>query len=523
MPETLMHLWRRLAKAFPASIDTLRASRTFFQRLQQPSSPTSRTAASPSSAISPRLLLTSLSMVGVQVCYAAQVNLGTAHLVHLGLNHNYASLAWLAGPISGLVAQPIIGLASDSCTHPLGRRRPFLITGALLAMLSLLLFSNASQLATLFHSHPSPTLPLSIAVLSFFALDFSIQAVQAPLRALVNDILEPFELPAGNACLALHCGIGNLIGGALTAVPWAQLVPAFTQVQVVFALSALVLLISTFITVVIATEKPYRKSDVKHTSPTAQLPAPTSLFSRLEGIPVPFWNLFAIQLCTWCGFFTLFVYMNFWVGQNVFHGDPNKPLTSPERILFDKGVRFGGTANAVTAAVTIAYSSMLPRLVERFGVTSMYLFSQLVEAFSLMATLFIHDSGSLPSLASKVATLVDIGLFGIVWASTISIPWTIVLRALGSDPYYGSRIGFFSTVFNASQSFPQLLVGILAPAILTIRANSADVMFVGGAVALLGAFLVFFLGVDKESLLQAGGDVETPNLLPKRTTVFIQT
>jgi solute carrier family 45 protein 1/2/4 len=52
------------------------------------------------------------------------------------------SLAWLAGPLSGIIVQPIIGILSDSCQHPFGRRRPFLIVGTIFTSLALSLLGQ---------------------------------------------------------------------------------------------------------------------------------------------------------------------------------------------------------------------------------------------------------------------------------------------------------------------------------------------------------------------------------------------
>lgn len=450
-------------------------------------------------------------MAGVQVCYAAQINLGTTHLVHLGLPHKFASLAWLAGPLAGLIVQPVVGFLSDNCTHPLGRRRPFIIVGALLTALSLLTFSNATQLATLISSKENvDAVSLALAVVSFFALDFSIQAIQAPLRALVNDVMPPAKLSSANSCISFYCGVGNLVGGLWTAVHWSSLYASLlSDIQIVFALSAIFLIVTTWFTVWSTQEQPLTTAKPPLLNSSVSAPSrlrsisalPSSLSSRvyniLRGIPDPFWGVFLIQLCTWCGFFTLFVYVNSWMAHNVFGGDPALPPSDPKRQLFDAGVRLGGTANATTAVVTIVYSAILPRLLNTFGITPVYVFSQLVEAFTLMAAINIRPGAFPPSAAWQLIAVGNIGAFGVVWATTVSVPWTIIMTALDSDPYYAANKGLFTTLFNVSQSFPQLVVAFIAPLILALRDDSSYVMFVGGIAALFGAVLVVWLRVER--------------------------
>lgn len=483
-----------------------------------------------------RVIACALAMCGIQVCYAAQINMGTAELLLLGVSERVVSLAWLAGPLSGLLVQPLVGYASDACTSSLGRRRPFLIAGSIFTTLALLLFSNALDVAAWLAPPETATrLALSIAIFAFFLLDFSIQAIQAPLRALVTDVVPRRQRAHANAYIGVFTGLGNLIGGVLTALDLSVLLPVFpNDIQALFTIAAVVLIFTVAICVLATPETPLHPTDYEalfgdaatddlnydgspqrasHSSDSdsgSSLLMPTStqqesestfgsIVTTLKGIPRPFWQVFGVQLCTWVGFFTLFVYVNTWVGRNVYLGNGSAPKGSPERVTFEKGIKLGGQGNALTAIVTLAYSLALPRLLERFGTTAVYSFSQIVEAACLLCAPLLRGVPGqiLPSLGLRFATLVDIGLFGVVWATTMGVPWTLVGNALDSDPWYAQRVGLFTTLFNASQSFPQLIVAFMAPVILSIVQNDiAWVMFSGGVCAAIGALLVVFLKVD---------------------------
>lgn len=463
--------------------------------------------------------------------------MGTAELLLLGISERTVSLAWLAGPLSGLIVQPIVGHASDACTSSLGRRRPFLIAGTVFTSAALLLFSNAVQLSQwLVPAQAAPRLALMIAIFAFFLLDFSIQAIQAPLRALVTDVVPRRQRSLANAYIGVFTGLGNLIGGLLTALNLTAILPIFpTDVQALFTIAALTLVLTVLICVVATPEVPlpprgyssigtdgetdglnYDGSPLRGSANTPDsglassllLPAPAAqepesrwrvLVTTFKGIPRPFWQVFAVQLCTWCGFFTLFVYVNTWVGTNVYLGDGRAGRGTPERDTFEKGVRLGGKGNALTAVVTLTYALALPGLLERFGTIAVYAFSQLVEAACLLSAPMLRGvPGQVaPSTGLRLSVMADIGLFGIVWATTMGVPWTLVGNALDSDPWYAQRIGLFTTLFNASQSFPQLIVAFLAPVILSMANNDiAWVMFAGGICAAVGVLLVVLLRVD---------------------------
>lgn len=459
-----------------------------------------------------RITLCAFAMCGVSVSYSAQINLGTSQLLLLGISERAVSLAWLAGPLSGLIVQPIVGFVSDRCTSPMGRRRPFLIAGALLTSAALLLFANAPLVAQAF-GVPGASLPL--AIVAFFLLDFSVQAVQGPLRALITEFVPRDQRHIGNSYIGVFTGLGNLLGSVFTAVGLSDYIPFFEHdTQAVFAMAAVTLLITVAICVIFTTEVPLpRREYIPVTDDQIQDKDETSageislssetpggsFFQALRRAPRPYWLVFAVQLCTWCGFFTLFVYVNAWVGKNVYLGDGTAPAGSDARRVFDEGVRLGGKGNAVTAAVTLLYSLVLPTLIRRCGSMPVYVASQLVEAAVLIVAPLIRGTpGKPPSTMLEVVTVADIGLFGIVWGTTMGIPWTLIGNALESEPWYGNRVGLFQMIFNSSQSGPQLIVACLAPLILALfNDDPSAVMFFGGILAIVGACLIVYLGIGK--------------------------
>lgn len=434
-----------------------------------------------------QLVLLTCCMAGVQVSYAAQVNLGTPHLLLLGLSGRVVSFAWLAGPLSGLIIQPIIGRWSDK----VGRRRPFLFYGAFITAFSMFLFAN---------THPGDSFALPIAIFAFFALDFSVQAVQAPLRMLVTDIVPQHQKSSANALLAFFTGVGLLLGGVMTGIQLEVYMPFFrSHTQALFCCSAFILVFTAVLCVLTTDEgaqQPQQHiSNGNYQGVNGDANPDDDLqlsFQRVRNAPAPYWACFFVQLCTWVGFFTLFVYESAWVGTNIFGGDGSAPHESAPRKLFEEGVRLAGQANAFQAVVCIVYSTFIPFLWSKLGVRPVYVFSQLVQAASLLSAPFLK-------IHMKKLTVTIMALYGIVWASTMTIPWTLIGNALTeSDEWYRNNVGIFQTLFNSSQSGPQLVVAILiAPVVLWLaNDNPAWVMFAGGVSGALGAFLIIVFKID---------------------------
>lgn len=477
-----------------------------------------------------RIICCTFAMCGIQVCYAAQINMGTSELLALGLSERSVSIAWLAGPLSGLIVQPIIGIISDSCVSRLGRRRPFLIIGTLLTTAALLMFSNAEYISEKIFRNDQKY-ALLIALFSFFLLDFSIQAIQAPLRALVTDIVPVHQRTMANSYIGVFTGFGNLIGGILTSMNLKLAFRQFsTNTQALFFFSALVLTFSVTVCCMFSAEEPKtvspeensenRDQEIEFMDEHSEITSakedtellsrpnakrkdsnPASFLKILREIPSPFWYVFAIQMCTWCGFFSLFVYLNAWVGTNIFLGDGTAERNSLPRNRFERGVQLGGKGNAFMAFLTLVYAVYVPGLVSTYGIRKIYFFSQLIEALCLLSAPYLRGDPALkePSPLLRFLTMTNITLFGIVWATTMAIPWTLIGNALDSHDWYSKRIGIFTTVFNASQSFPQLVVAFLSPFILSLSHDDVSyVMFSGGILALIGAFLVPGLQVQSQ-------------------------
>jgi solute carrier family 45 protein 1/2/4 len=473
---------------------------------------------------SARLYLITSAMLGIQYAWAVQVGVTTAVLLEFGMSVRWVSLAWLAGPVSGLVVQPVVGLVSDRCSSRYGRRRPFVAGGAILTAASMLAFAYAEAIASFYGF----LTPLTVAIIAFWCLDFSINAMQGPLRALVYDHVEASEQERGNAALAANIAAGNLLGSMLasSALTRDTLLRHWfsTDTEALYVVGA-VLVVGTALMCWIASAPlaqsvpPSRiarepalarialiDSDSRSMQPVLAMSSPTSpkrsflslseLVYRwrrvLLSAPATFWKVFLIQMGSWYGWFCLFVFGSSWFGVNVLGGDPYAPVSSPQRKRYDEGVHRANRALAIQSVVAFLYAAALPRLQCRLGrYTPMQLkygIAQLVQVFAmlLMVTIGARSVGFAMSLQA---------LLGIPWASSVAIPWAIVgtCVATGDAP---DMAGTFATLFNASQCLPEIVVALLSPVLEGhgSRASQHDRVLASGAfVVALSTFLVPFI------------------------------
>ncbi|KAJ7856922.1 hypothetical protein B0H13DRAFT_1641253 [Mycena leptocephala] len=156
-----------------------------------------------------------IGLLGVQIFWSVEMSYASPYLLSLGLTTSHVALVFLAGPLSGLVVQPLVGAFADTSTSRWGRRRPFILAGCVLCVGGMLLLGYTRAVAAIFlsnGSHAHGVLTVILAVLAIFVIDFSINAVQAVDRALLVDTLPTAQQAAGNACAALMLGFGSVVG-----------------------------------------------------------------------------------------------------------------------------------------------------------------------------------------------------------------------------------------------------------------------------------------------------------------------
>lgn len=174
-----------------------------------------------------RLPLLTVGMLGIQVSFAFAINLRTIdntlqcvwsiemgyaspYLLELGLSKSFMSLVFMAGPLSGLIVQPLVGIFADRSRSPLGRRRPFMLAGCLICVSTMMLLGWSREVAAIFGG--GQWLAIALAVWAIYCIDFSINAVMSTDRALVVDTLPPREQEEGSAWAGRMFGFGSVAG-----------------------------------------------------------------------------------------------------------------------------------------------------------------------------------------------------------------------------------------------------------------------------------------------------------------------
>ena len=440
----------------------------------------------------------SFGFFGIQIGFALQ-NANVSRIFQsLGTSIDNLPILWIAGPITGMLVQPLIGHFSDrTWSARLGRRRPYFLGGALLATAALLGMPNA------------PVLWVAAALL--WLLDASLNISMEPFRAFVGDMVPDSQTTAGYAFQTAFIGAGavaaslapsvltNVFGVSHLAGP-GEIPPS---VRLAFYLGAAALLGAVLWTVLSVREYSPAELQAFDAGATAEPPplpghsaigraarAPwwigaglavvaavaafgldkpvyilggmliafgaaqllaarlaalgrgdnilCQLLADLAAMPPTMRKLCLVQFFTWSALFIMWIYTTPVVTARVFGA------LDPTSEAYNTGADWVGVMFAVYSGVAALYAFVLPRVARRIGRRATHIIGLLCGAAGFASFLVIRDANLL--LGAMV-------LIGIAWASILTMPYAILASTLPQ-----AKLGVYMGIFNIFIVLPQLIV-----------------------------------------------------------------
>ncbi|KAJ3821456.1 sucrose transporter [Lentinula raphanica] len=258
-----------------------------------------------------------IGLLGISIVWSVEMAYASPYLLSLGLSKSAMAIVFVAGPLSGLVMQPVIGVLADSNTSRWGRRRPYMIVGTLICVFAMSLLGWTKEVAGIFTQQIALTLWL--AVISVYLIDFSVNAVMAVDRALLVDILPSTLQPSGNAWAARMGGLGSVVGYFAGNLDLPSLLPIFghTELQILSVIVSFILFGSHIVMASSVSERVLLKSDSSGAggplakSFTTQVRA---MFENMWLLPRVIRQIFLIQFFAWISWFPIMFYSTLYIG-----------------------------------------------------------------------------------------------------------------------------------------------------------------------------------------------------------------
>ena len=405
--------------------------------------------------------------LGIQFGWGLQMANMAAIYTKLGAHADNIPILGLAGPVTGLLIQPIIGAMSDrTWSAKWGRRRPYFLTGAILASIALFIMPS------------SPYLWVAAALL--WVLDASVNVSMEPFRAFVADKLSPSQRAVGFLVQSCLIGIGATLANLM---PWALhkfgVVAQATNgvplsVLYSFRVGAAIFLLAVLWTVLRTREDPPADMAAfeRYRRATAGVGAGIrEIAEAIQAMPATMKQLFPVQFATWFGLSCFWGLFTLAIAQNVFG------VTDPKSPRFDRATEWSGVCMASYSIICFLAAPLMPRVALGLGRPMLHALSLGVGGLGLLSIAFIHT----PNLL-----LLPMAAFGIAWASILAMPYAILSVALPPG-----RIGVYMGIFNLFIVIPQMVYSLGMHYVIkyVFHENPVPTLVVGAVCFLIAAVL----------------------------------
>lgn len=262
----------------------------------------------------------SFGFFGVQIAYALQSANVSRIFTTIGADPHDLSYFWILPPLMGLLVQPVVGMMSDRTWNRFGRRLPYLILGASIAVVVMCLLPNAGS----FHFTISSA--ILFGLIALMLLDTSINMAMQPFKMLVGDMVNEKQKGLAYSIQSFLCNSGSVVGYIFPiCLGWIGLqntapngvVPS--TVIWSFYIGAAILLICVIYSLIKIKEWPpqvYNEyNGVEENKEKAKSPG---VFKLLANAPKTFWTVGVVQFFCWFAFLFLWTYATNTVAHNAF-------------------------------------------------------------------------------------------------------------------------------------------------------------------------------------------------------------
>lgn len=375
----------------------------------------------------------------------------------------------LAGPLTGLLIQPLIGALSDKTWHPRwGRRKPFFLMGAFFCSVCLFAFPFSSA--------------LWMAVGLLWILDAANNTAMEPYRAFIAD-----KLPAGQRALgfltqSFFTGLGITLAN-LSLYLFQQNIPGETRtangqtgipywVYGSFFVGAFCSIASVAWSVIKTPEIPPTDEELMHlrAQPKGLLQPLKEIAAAIADMPRMLWQLALVYLFQWYAMFCYWQFISHSIAKSVWH---TTAAANPK--LYEEAVGWTGLVNGFYNVVTFVFAFSLVWFSKKYTAKYVHVTCLALAAISL----FI-----IPAIHNKYFLFAPMIGFGIAWASMMGVPYIMVVNSIPKERY-----GVYMGIVNMMIVVPMILQTVSFGFVYRyfLGSNPNNVMLFAGVLLLLAA------------------------------------
>jgi maltose/moltooligosaccharide transporter len=383
-----------------------------------------------------------------------------------GLEIYEIGIVWAAGPIAGIIGQPIVGLISDKIWFWGGRRRPFILIGGVLAALSIYALPYIGWIDEFLGVGSIIAVAITIAL----TLDLAINISFNPTRAIIADVTP--DGPPRTKGYTWMQSISNLFGSMayLTGAIFGNFVLIYAGVVLIFLFSVIPMF---FIT------EPRHLDDQNEGGQEDDGESP-----KIKATPTHWgelWKIYFAHSFSWLGIQTMFIYAIVFIEEKI--NLPSEFLTQAETNLIT-GQMIGWSFFLLNAVGAIWPIFVLEPMSRRIGRVNTH--------FLAVATMALGYFGIVFFVREQITLYLFMVVLSFGWAAVVSLPFAIM-----SEKVNRARMGFFMGIFNLSVVLPQLVASFVIGFVIHATGEKSVFIISGGSLA-LSAILWLFVTEKKQ-------------------------
>lgn len=450
-----------------------------------------------------QILTMNFGFFGVQFSFGLQQSNMSAIYKYLGAEEAELPMLWLAGPVTGLVVQPIIGAISDGTWSPkFGRRKPFFLIGALIASLALIAMPYSST--------------IWMAASLLWILDAANNIALEPYRAFISDKLPEKQYSLGFLMQSFFTGFGTTLANFTPAILVSFGILALSDkmdngipvsTYWAFAIGAIASITTILVSVLTTSEYPPTHEELQQIQDEkAQGPllkrTLENIYTAIKEMPKTMRQLIPVMFFPWYAMFCYWQYLTSALSLSLYDTlDQNTAYFSQAQLLTGN---LNGTYNIVCFLIAFA---MIP-IARKLGAKQLHFVSLFLGGVCLLIMPYLSDTAELFALPNPFGegsiVISQIYLFsfglGITWASMMAMPYQILAAAIPSN-----KTGVYMGIFNMFIVIP-MIIQIFSMQYFVfdlLGQNPINVIRLAGVFLILGGIFSLFITVKKSHNLPA--------------------
>jgi maltose/moltooligosaccharide transporter len=411
---------------------------------------------------------------GIQYSFGLEQSAVTPIYDMLGAHPDQIPLLNLAGPVTGLIVQPIIGAMSDKTWSPRwGRRKPYFLVGALICSIGLLLYPFSSS--------------LWMAAGLLWILDAGNNTAMEPYRAFIADTLNEEQQATGFQAQSFFTGFGQTLANLslfifpLFIIGTTGSLP--TWVFASFFFGAVCSLGSVWWSIHTTPELPLSDEEIAAIkAKPLDISTPfKEVFGAIGDMPKVMWQLAAVYVFQWYALFCYWQNASKSIALSVWNATPEN------KELYGQAVSWTGLVNGWYNIVTFLTAFGLASLAKKYSPRYVHFICLVIAGLGLLVFPYISDKNLL---------FFAITGFGVGWASMMGIPYLLVVNQIPKERY-GVYMGIINMMIVIPMIFQNLTFGFVLKHFL--NNDSRNAVFFAGALLLIAAVLTLRISEKKEA------------------------